>query len=544
MEVILVVSAMLIAVVMSSMISRALPWGIPTPLIQIALGFIIASIFHEGVTLDPEVFFLLFIPPLLFLDGWRIPKDELRQNSLGVFQLAFGMVVITVLVLGYILHWLIPSMPLVVAFALAAIVSPTDPVAVAGITRRLPVPRRIMNVLEGEGLFNDASGLVAFRMAVLAAMTGSFSLLQATKSFVWVVILGVLTGVIVTWSLSTLYRYIRHLFGSDVGADMLISFLMPFAAYVAAEHIHASGVLAAVAAGLTMSNLEFKGHVSTLTRIRRTSMWDTIQFTLNGLIFVLLGEQLPDIFFGAIRVVEQTGHHNPWWLFIYAIVITSVLVLLRFAWISLSVFGSKLLNPKLFNVDAKMRWIHIWILAFGGARGALSLAGVMTLPLLLPDNSPFPARDLAIFLTATVIIVTLVAASIALPLLLSRLPKPTAPLRHHQAQKKLAIELAQKQASQKIDELLNNLSMGSLPPGTNPEELKEKLLSEFSSTFNMEQNANDAGYQAYLLEKQMRLTILNTARETIYALARHNKISDELARQLVRQLDLNQYQLE
>src|SRR5690625_6737579 len=117
-------------------------------------------------------------------------------------------------------------------------------------------------------------------------------------------------------------------------------------AYALAEHVGGSGILAAVTAGLTMGHLELSGRVSTLTRIRRTSMWDTIQFTLNGLIFVLLGEQLPDIFFGAIRVVEQTGHHNPWWLFIYAIVITSVLVLLRFAWISLSVFGSKLLNPR------------------------------------------------------------------------------------------------------------------------------------------------------------------------------------------------------
>lgn len=544
MEVILVISAMLIAVILSSVISRALPWGIPTPLIQITLGFIIASLFDKGVTLDPEVFFLLFIPPLLFLDGWRIPKDELRQNTLGVFQLAFGLVIITILVLGYVLHWLIPSMPLVVAFALAAIVSPTDPIAVSGITRRLPVPRRIMSILEGEGLFNDASGLVAFRMAILAAMAGSFSLIKAAQSFFWTVLIGVLTGIIITWSLTIGYRYLRQLFGSDVGADVLISFLTPFAAYVAAEHIQASGVLAAVSAGITMSNLELKGQVSILTRMRRTAMWDTMQFTLNGLIFVLLGEQLPNIFFGAIRVVQQTGHHNPWWLIIYAVVITGVLILLRFFWISLSVFGSKLLTPNIFRVDAKVRWTHIWILSFGGARGALSLAGVMTLPLLLPDKSPFPARDLAIFLAATVIIVTLVAASIALPLLLRRLPQSTNPLRHHQAQKKLAIELAQKQARQQIDAMLAKLKGQSPLDEVVFEELKAKLLSEFSSTFHIARDPDDSGYQIYLLEKQMRLTILNTARETIYSLARHNKISDELARQLVMQLDLSQHQLE
>src|SRR5690625_6564436 len=137
-----------------------------------------------------------------------IHKDELKKDQFSIFLLAFGLVIITVLGLGYLLHWLVPSMPLVVAFALAAIVSPTDPVAVAGITRRLPIPRRIMGILEGEGLFNDASGLVAFRMAVLAAMTGSFSLLNAARSFVWVASAGIITGVIVTWVLSNIYRYL------------------------------------------------------------------------------------------------------------------------------------------------------------------------------------------------------------------------------------------------------------------------------------------------------------------------------------------------
>src|SRR5690625_1424697 len=390
MEIIILIFVMLIAVILSSMIGRVLPWGIPTPLIQIALGFIVTSFFNEGIALQPEVFIFLFIPQLLFLDGWRIPKDELKKDRFSIFLLAFGLVIITVLGLGYLLHWLIPSMPLMVAFALAAIVSPTDPVAVNGITRRLPMPHRIMAILEGEGLFNDASGLVAFRMAVAAVMTGTFSLMEATKSFAWVVIVGISIGIVITHIIAGSYRYFSRFFGGDTGADILLSLLIPFAAYALAEHFNDSGILAAVAAGITMSNLELSGQVSPLTRMRRTSMWDTIQFTLNGMIFVLLGEQLPNIFTGAIKIVEQTGHHNPWWLVVYAIVILAALILLRFLWITSAVFVSKAVRPNLFDINVSIRWIHIWVMSLAGARGALSLAGVMALPLVLPDNTAFP----------------------------------------------------------------------------------------------------------------------------------------------------------
>src|SRR5690625_388992 len=543
METIILIFVMLIAVILSSMIGRVLPWGIPTPLIQIALGFIVTSFFNEGIALQPEVFIFLFIPPLLFLDGWRIPKDELKKDRFGIFLLAFGLVIITDIGLGYLLHWLIPSMPLMVALALAAIVSPTDPVAVAGITRRLPVPRRIMAVLEGEGLFNDASGLVAFRMAVLAVMTGSFSLLEAAQSFIWVVTAGIIVGVVITRIMLTLYRYFNNFFGSDTGADVLLSLLIPFTAYVVAEHINASAILAAVAAGITMGQLELSGRVSTLTRLRRSSMWDTIQFTLNGIIFVLLGEQLPTIFKGAIELVEQTGHHNPWWLLVYAVAITLGLVLLRFIWIAGVVFSSRIVHPNPFKVESRIRWIHIWIMSFAGARGALSLAGVMTLPLVLPNQHAFPARDLAIFLVATVIIVTLIAASIALPLLLKKLPKSTAPHKRHYEQRRFALDFAQHQAEQELNAFIHTVPE-TVAAEVDLDQLKEQLLAEFNQTFITAIDPGDPNYQVYLTEKKMRLTIINSAREAIFALARQRKISDELARQLVRQLDFDEYRFD
>lgn len=170
-----IVLSMLAAVVVSGIVVRAIPLAVPTPLVQIALGAAIAAIspVHE-VQLDPEIFFLLFLPPLLFIDGWRIPKEGLLRDKGLILELALGLVICTVVGMGFFIHWMIPAMPFPVAFALAAIVSPTDPVAVSAITARVPVPKRVMHVLEGESLLNDASGLVCFRFAVAAAVTGAF----------------------------------------------------------------------------------------------------------------------------------------------------------------------------------------------------------------------------------------------------------------------------------------------------------------------------------------------------------------------------------
>ncbi|HWW71800.1 MAG TPA: cation:proton antiporter, partial [Duganella sp.] len=193
-----VVLAMLLAVVASAYIKRLLPPAIPLPLVQIALGALVAAKSSHGVDLEPELFFLAFLPPLLFLDGWRIPKSGLLRDKGTILELALGLVIFTVVGAGFLIHWLIPAMPLPVAFALAAIISPTDPIAVSSIASNTPIPKRLMHILEGESLLNDASGLVCFRFAVAAAMTGSFSVGSAALTFVWLVVAGIGAGVGVT----------------------------------------------------------------------------------------------------------------------------------------------------------------------------------------------------------------------------------------------------------------------------------------------------------------------------------------------------------
>src|SRR6202165_2712626 len=198
-ETIAVALFFLLAVVVSGAFARMSPVPLPLPLVQIALGSIIASVANLGVPLKPDIFFLLFLPPLLFLDGWRIPKQGLFRDKGTILELALGLVVFTVVGVGFFINWMIPEMPLAVAFALAAIVSPTDSTAVSAIATRVPIPKRLMHILDGESLLNDASGLVCMRFAVAAALTGAFSLPEALGAFLWLAIGGIAIGVSVTW---------------------------------------------------------------------------------------------------------------------------------------------------------------------------------------------------------------------------------------------------------------------------------------------------------------------------------------------------------
>lgn len=542
MDSIAVIFTMLIAILTSGAISRVLPINVPLPLIQIALGMLIAGVFQEGITIQPEVFFFMFLPPLLFLDGWRIPKDALQNNKLAIFQLAFGLVILTVFGLGLLINWMIPALPLAVSFALAAILSPTDPVAVSGIARKLAIPSRIMTILEGEALFNDASGLVAFRIAVLAAVTGTFSFYNALGSFLWVALAGILVGVVITWTLSFIRTNFTARYGEETGSEILISLLTPFAAYVAAEQIGASGILSAVAAGITMSRLELSGLVSPLTRMRRSAIWDTVQFTLNGIMFVLLGEQLPAIFEGAIQVVKQTGHHNPWWLIIYATVICLALAGLRFIWVFITLNLLRVFHKGSYNHYKEARLTEILIVSFGGVRGAVTLAGVLTLPLLMPDKTVFPGRDLAIFLAATTIILSLVTASIVLPWLLKSIKSTNALAKASIAkQTEFAIYTAQQAASKHVYTQLKQII--SKNPALDEQQLQQRLdtlLQDFLVSFGNLSIQNTAAQELINIERHLRLEILSSARQTIYHLARDKKISDEVARDIVKQLDYDE----
>ena len=536
MDTLTLVLVMLVAVLFSGALVRVLPFSIPLPLMQIGFGFVIAASFKSGIELEPEVFFLLFLPPLLFLDGWRIPKDGLFKNKMGVVQLAFGLVFLTVFGLGYLIHWMIPSMPLTVAFALAAIVSPTDPVAVSAITRRFTVPRQVMLLLESESLFNDASGLVAFRFAVVATVAGTFSLMSAVSSFIWLAVAGLLTGTCVTWLASYARRLFVSRYGEDSGSEVLLSLLLPFAAYFLAEQIGASGILSAVAAGVTMSYIELSGQAQAQTRVHRGVVWSSVQFILTGLMFVLLGEQLPAIMRGAVDVVEEAGHHNVVWLAVYPVVICLSLILIRFVWIFVTLRVGRVFRRKrdagALDIDLRM----VAVLSLAGVRGTITLAGVLTLPLVMQGGAAFPARDLAIFLAAMVIIFSLIIASVALPVLLRNVVAPDEASEAEQLAllKASAREAAIKNVSQTLAKHMQSdpriAEIYTAVAGRLLNELQTSLDGSESTPLD----STDAHLEA---DREVRLYAIRASRQAIYSLAREGRISDELAREQVRRLD-------
>jgi Na+/H+ antiporter len=521
-------------VVASGAAVRMLPFSMPRPLFQIGIGALIGVTGTFHVTLDPEIFFLLFLPPLLFLDGWRIPREELSRDGVTILALALGLVLFTVLGAGLFIHWLVPGMPMATAFALAAVLSPTDPIAVSAIAQRVPIPRRMMHILEGESLLNDASGLVCLRFAVAAALTGTFSISLAGLSFLWMALGGVTTGAGLTWVVTRTKSRISARFGEDSGSHILISLLIPFGAYLLAEWIHCSGILAAVAAGLTMGLAETSGPVLAVTRIRRNTVWDMIQFAANGIIFVLLGEQLPAILKSATLTVQTTGHHTPWWLLAYILAITIGLAVLRFAWVWVS------LHLTIFRDNQASRSTRlrtILAMTFAGVRGAITLAGVLTLPLTMPNGAPFPARDLGIFLAMGVIITSLFAGSLVLPLLLKGLDLPLAPTA--KADDDRARVAAAEAAIAEIERVQHRLSEGRSDAdlyvsaaGRIMDEYRERIEGRTQGA-----ETSSLARRADAIDRDLRLAALRAERTEILRKVRARKLSSVTARKIIRELD-------
>ena len=524
---------LILAVTLSGSIVRIAPIPLPLPLVQIALGALVAAVANVGVELRPEVFFLLFLPPLLFLDGWRIPKDGLRRDRGTVLALALGLVVFTVLGVGYFVHVLIPAMPLPVAFALAAVLSPTDPVAVSAIAERVPFPRRLMHILQGEALFNDASGLVCMRFAVAAALTGAFSLVDAFGVFLWLGLGGILVGAGATLGITAGKNWISAHYGEEPGAQILISLLIPFGAYLLAEHLGCSGILAAVSAGITMSHVEQSGRALARTRLQRTAVWDTISFAANGTIFVLLGEQLPRLVASVTLAEREAGRNGGYWLLLYVVAINAALFALRFVWVWLS------LRYTMFrHARTRPPWQLVAATSLAGVRGAVTLAGILTLPLALPDGSAFPARELAIFLAAGAIIVSLVAASIGLPLLLHGLTLP--PEAARQAREDNARSKAAEAAIRAVGRAQHNLgeNQGEMDLYA---EIGTRIMTQYRERIERRAKSGaDAarGHAISQIERQLYVVGMRAERDEIYRMARAREIPDEMARRLVGEIDL------
>ncbi|MDG0811305.1 Na+/H+ antiporter [Cohnella rhizosphaerae] len=412
MELFFTILILLALVGVSNILSGKFPL-VPVPLMQIALGMIVAAV-PSGLHmhLEPELFFVLFIAPLLYNDGKHASRSELWKLRVPILVLAVGLVFATVFLIGYAIHWMIPSIPLPVAFGLAAILSPTDAVAVSSLAGRIRLPNNLMHLLEGEALMNDASGLVAFKFAIAAALTGSFSLANASVSFLFIAIGGLGIGAVTALLVSGFRVWLRRSGLEDETMHMLIHLLTPFALYMIAERLGVSGILAAVAGGVVHAiERDRMSSIKPLSNELSDNTWSVIVFILNGLVFVILGLQLPSVFNEVFR--EPTLNNGE--VIAYAVVIFLMLLVLRFLWALAFSRGGRWIGKKTAT-NVKVSFRKLAMTALSGVRGAVTLAGAFSIPLLLDNGAPFPERSLVIFLSAVVILLSLIAASALLPL--------------------------------------------------------------------------------------------------------------------------------
>jgi len=396
---------LLLAVAMVALVGRKLP--IPYPIVFVIGGLLLGLVPRlPSVRLNPELVFLFVLPPLLFRAALFTSWRDFRANLGPISRLAIGLVLFTTAAVAWLAHHFM-DLPLAAGFVLGAIISPPDAVAATAIADRLKVPRRIVTILEGESLVNDATALVAYRFAVAAVATGSFSLAHASGQFFIVGIGGVLVGLLVGWLAEQFHKRV-----DDASIEVTVSLLTPFAAYLAAERLRVSGVLAVVTAGLHLGR-RMPEIITFTTRLRGGPVWQMVEFLLNGFVFILIGLQLPEV----LRALSGNAisiRQLVW----DALLLSLAVILIRILWVFPSAYLPRLLFKKLCKHEPYPKWRHVAIVAWTGMRGVVSLAAALALPLTTRDGSPFPGRDLIFFLSFIVILATLVVQGLSLPALI------------------------------------------------------------------------------------------------------------------------------
>jgi CPA1 family monovalent cation:H+ antiporter len=385
------------------------PWTrVPHPILLVVIGIGIGLVPGlPRVELDPDLTLLVFLPPLLYWAALHIPVREVRANLRPISLLAVGLVLVTMGSVAVLAHAAF-RLPWAVAFTLGAIVAPPDPVAAVAIAERLGLSQRIVTILEGEGLLNDATALVAYKLAVAAAVSGTFSLAEAGGRLLLAGVGGTLLGVAAGWGGHHVLRRVR-----EPPVENMVNLLIPFAAYLAAERIGASGVLSVLACGLWMSQ-HSRDAITSAGRVQRQQVWDMLVFILEGLSFILIGLQLRE-------VVAGLGGRSVTGLLADALLLNLVVVAVRPFWVFPAAWLPRRLSTRLRERDPWPGWRATAVLAWAGMRGVVSLALALAIPRQVAGGAPFPERELVVFLAFSVIVVTLVGQGLTLPALIARL---------------------------------------------------------------------------------------------------------------------------
>ncbi|AVK64579.1 sodium:proton antiporter [Lactobacillus sp. CBA3606] len=400
-------------VLLSNVLSHYLV-AIPVSLIQVGLGLGVALLLNVQVKLQTDWFMLVFIAPMLYNDGRQFPKQELWKLRGAIFANAIVLVFITTILGGFLIHVLIPTIPLAVSIALAAILSPTDPVAVQSISEGVKLPKDILHLVSGESLINDASGLIGFKYALAAAVTGSFAIGKAVGDFFYISLVGLAVGLALITLIQVIRDVLRREGINDTVFNVVLQILTPFAIYFIAEDwFQASGVVAVVAAGV-LAHIQNSHEAEDAPELRLVTekVWNIIVYLLNGIVFLILGIELPVATKGTI----EGTHTNTFHAIFDVLIVWGILLLIRVAWTYGYMLFSWLRNRAKTKPSVRIATLS----GLSGVRGAITMAGVFTIPTVIANGDAFPERALVLFIAAGVIILSLVSAAGILPLMAAK----------------------------------------------------------------------------------------------------------------------------
>ncbi len=496
----------------------------PYPIV-LFLGGLVLSLFPNlpRIALNPDIIFLVVLPPLLYIGGFNTSWRDFHYNLASILMLAFGLVGFTVLGIALGTGWLFPGFDFRLGAVLGAVVSTTDAIAAGAIAKRLGLPRRIVDVLEGESLVNDASGLLALQFSVALVVAGhrpgaGLALLQ----LLWLISGGLAIGLFTAW---VIHRISLHI--TDAPIEITLSLATPYFAYLAAEGIHASGVLSAVVCGLYLGRKNSEV-LSIDARLDSSAVWKTLEFGLNGLVFILMGLQLPLVMSGihGMSVGQLLG---------YGATFAALVVLLRIVWVYPGAWIAYWIrNHMLGQNDPRPTAGRVFIVAWTGMRGVLALAAAISLPTVLENGAPFPQRDLILFLTFCVIFATLVLQGLSLPLVIKRLGLASGEVRSVEEQHARLLIL---------NTVLNYLGDLTRQAKTEHKEIYEDMMRHYRARAALLEGGENRKKQEQEIalaryERNLTRELRALERSTAVGLRNEDMINDELLRAIERELDL------
>jgi Na+/H+ antiporter len=500
----------------------------PYPIVLVIAGLLLS--FVPGipkVTLDPDLIFLVALPPLLYAAAWVTSWRDFSGNLVSISMLAFGLVSVTVVGVALAGPWLFPGFDWRIGFVLGAAVATTDAIAATSIAKRIGLPKRIVDLLEGESLLNDATGLLALEFAVAMVVRGQDPTVGAgLLRLLYLTFAGIASGLV----LARIVEWFEHRI-DDGPIEIAVSILVPYAAYLSAEAIHASGVLAVVAAGLYLGRKSSQ-FLSPGVRLQARAVWDSLEFILNGFVFMLIGLQLPS-------VLEGVSELNTGRLILYGVLFSVFLILLRIVWTFPGAHLAHFIRTRLLHQNEPRPGARqIFVIGWTGMRGVIALAAAMSLPETIADGTPFPHRDLIVFLTFCVILVTLVFQGLTLPPLIRILglaetshPKPA-----DQEARRLVLQAAQAH--------LADIRRGD-PSGFDDvyDDLEQHYKHRLASVgwFNQEEDKEHAEHYFQYVDLSRKLLVVE--RETALRLRDEGRITDEALRELEHEQDLSETRL-